>query len=100
MTVQITCGQVYKAGLKAAWEVESISAILLRLAPEAADGSLLDEFAVRCFALRLRTLSSALMTIFDEVADQGSIARAGASALEAVLEVYGQLPEGVEGGDE
>lgn len=62
MSTRLTSDQIREMSLQASHEVDSIGAILLKLAPECANGSLLDEGAMRGFGLRLRTLADVLMT--------------------------------------
>ena len=95
MSAPLTRAQVHQAALEAAYQVESLGAVLVRLAPEAPNGGLLDESLIRCFGLRLQALAGSLM----EFADFGDRVPEADQLKHAVIEVFGELPD-AEGGDE
>lgn len=95
MSAPLTPHQVYSATLSAAYEVESIAAVILRLAPELASGPIFDEELARCFGLRLRALAGGLMalTVINAQSPEGDQGKG------AVLEILGELPAAEEGGE-
>lgn len=91
MSAPLTPVQVHEAAIEAASQVDSIAAVLIRLAPEARADSLLDESLVRLLGLRLQALAGVLAEFIDFGEDE---APEGNQLKHAVLEVYGSLPGG------
>lgn len=92
MTAPLTRAQVRATAIAAAYEVESIGRVILRLAPELASGPAFDEELARCFGLRLRALAGVLM----QTADLGKHVPKDDEFKDCVREVFGDLI-GVEG---
>jgi len=88
MTAPLTRAQVRTATVSAAYEIESIARVILRLAPELASGPILDEELARTFGLRLRALAGVVM----ETADIGDRAPKDDQFKHCVIEVFGELP--------
>lgn len=88
MSGPLTRAQVHDTAIAAAYEVESIGRVILRLAPELASGPIFDEELARCFGLRLRNLAGVLM----QLAGHGDDAPAGDELKHCVIEVFGELP--------
>lgn len=93
MSAPLTRAQVRTAAVSAAYEVDSIASVILRLAPELASGPILDEELARTFGLRLRALAGVLM----ETVDQGDQTPKGDQFKDAVVTVFGELPADEEG---
>lgn len=95
MSAPLTRAQVHETAIAAAYEIESIARVILRLAPELASGPVFDEELARTFGLRLRALAGVLM----QLADHGDEAPEGDELKDCAIEVFGELPTCEEEGE-
>lgn len=95
MSAPLTRTQVHETAIAAAYEIESIARVILRLAPELASGPVFDEGLARTFGLRLRVLAGVLM----QVTDHGDEAPKGDELKHCVIQVFGELPPCEEEGE-